>query len=158
LFAGIPWRNFTNNDLPESEGYYASVLYAFFVSLNAEIIPEDISNQGQVDLTVKLEGYIYVIEIKVQHGSSSDGTGHSDSETPTKSKRRPIREDRRGADQGTRQSRPGSDPRPRLQRQVSRSAQQGVCSSWDSSSTAGCATSRRPTGGLIITTIPESRT
>jgi hypothetical protein len=88
LFAGIPWRNFTNNDLPESEGYYASVLYAFFVSLNAEIIPEDISNQGQVDLTVKLEGYIYVIEIKVQRGSSSDGTGHSDSETPTKPKRR----------------------------------------------------------------------
>ena len=68
LFAGIPWRNFTNNDLPDAEGYYASVLYAFFVSLNAEIIPEDIGNQGQVDLTLKLEGFIYVVEIKLQRG------------------------------------------------------------------------------------------
>ncbi|MTW21641.1 ATP-binding protein [Allochromatium palmeri] len=96
LFAGIPWRNFTGNDLPESEGYYASVLYAFFVSLNAEIIPEDISNHGQVDLTVKLEGYVYVIEIKLQRGSrparlSSGGTVHSDAETQAKPKGRQSR-------------------------------------------------------------------
>lgn len=70
LFAGIPWRNFTQNDLPDAEGYYASVLYAFFVSLNADIIPEDIGNQGQVDLTLKLEGFIYVIEIKLQRGQT----------------------------------------------------------------------------------------
>ena len=66
LFAGIPWRNFTGNDLQEAEGYYASVLYAFFASLNAEIIPEDVSNQGQVDLTIKLADFIYVIEIKLR--------------------------------------------------------------------------------------------
>ena len=66
LFAGIPWQNFTHNDLPEAEGYYASVLYAFFASLNADIIPEDVSNHGQVDLTIKLAGYIYVMEIKVR--------------------------------------------------------------------------------------------
>jgi hypothetical protein len=70
LFAGIPWRNFTANDLPLTEGYYASVLYAFFASLNAEIIPEDISNQGQVDLTIKLVDYIYVIEIKLHRGQA----------------------------------------------------------------------------------------
>ena len=66
LFAGIPWQNFTHNALPEAEGYYASVLYAFFASLNADIIPEDVSNHGQVDLTIKLAGYIYVMEIKVR--------------------------------------------------------------------------------------------
>lgn len=70
LFAGIPWRNLTKNALPEAEGYYASVLYAFFASLNAEIIPEDIGNHGQVDLTLKLAGYIYVIEIKLQRSPS----------------------------------------------------------------------------------------
>ena len=76
LFAAIPWRNLTHGDLPETEGYYASVLYAFLASLNAEIIPEDISNHGQVDLSVKLAGYIYVIEIKLQRGppaAESDG-------------------------------------------------------------------------------------
>jgi hypothetical protein len=69
LFAGVPWRNFTGNDLADTEGYYASVLYAFFASLNAEVIPEDITNQGQVDLTVKLAGFIYVMEIKVRRGA-----------------------------------------------------------------------------------------
>ncbi len=65
LFAAIPWRNFTHNDLPNSEGYYASVLYAFFASLNATIIPEDTTNRGQVDMTVMLGDCIYVMEIKL---------------------------------------------------------------------------------------------
>jgi hypothetical protein len=65
LFAGIPWRNFTNNDLANFEGYYASVLYAFFASLNARIIPEDITNHGQADMTILLGNHIYVMEIKV---------------------------------------------------------------------------------------------
>jgi hypothetical protein len=65
LFAGIPWRNFTNNDLANFEGYYASVLYAFFASLNAQIIPEDITNRGQADMTILLGDHIYVMEIKV---------------------------------------------------------------------------------------------
>ena len=64
LFAGIPWKNFTNNDLPQFEGYYASVLYAFFCSLNATVIAEDITNQGQVDLTIIFDSIIYIIEIK----------------------------------------------------------------------------------------------
>lgn len=56
----------------KAEGYYASVLYAFFVSLNAIIIPEDITNHVQVDMTIKLEDYIYVIEIKMEQGEASD--------------------------------------------------------------------------------------
>ena len=65
LFAGIPWRNFTNNDLANSEGYYASVLYAFFASINAQVIPEDITNHGQADMTIIFRNHIYVMEIKV---------------------------------------------------------------------------------------------
>ena len=65
VFAAVPWRNFTNTGLSDFEGYYASVMYAFFASLNARIIPEDISSHGQVDMTVMLGGHIYVIEIKV---------------------------------------------------------------------------------------------
>jgi hypothetical protein len=64
LFAGIPWRNFTQNELADSEGWYASVLYAFFSSLNARIIAEDISCHGQADMTIELGDYIYVMEIK----------------------------------------------------------------------------------------------
>jgi hypothetical protein len=77
LFAAIPWRDFIGNDLADAEGYYASVLYAFFASMNAEIIPEDISNHGQVDLTVKLADYVYVIEIKVERGGEKASTDRS---------------------------------------------------------------------------------
>ena len=73
LFKSIPWRNFTKNDLADYEGYYASVLYAFFCSLDAEVIPEDIDNHGQVDMTVKLGDHIYVMEIKVVDGENGAG-------------------------------------------------------------------------------------
>ena len=79
LFAAIPWRNFTGNALPEAEGYYASVLYAFFASLNALIVPEDLTNHGQVDLTVRIAGYTYVMELKLERGAATDGAG---TETP----------------------------------------------------------------------------
>ncbi|GAB6058846.1 ATP-binding protein [Desulfonatronum parangueonense] len=74
LFAAIPYRNVTNTDLLDCEGYYASVLYAFFSSLNARIIPEDITNQGQADLTVILENRVFVMEIK--HVSQSKIQGN----------------------------------------------------------------------------------
>ncbi len=73
LFKSIPWRNFTNNDLADYEGYYASVLYAFFSSLDAEVIPEDIDNHGQVDLTVKLGAHIYVMELMVVDKENAEG-------------------------------------------------------------------------------------
>ncbi len=72
LFAAVPWRNFTKNSLADSEGYYASVLFAFFSSLNAEIIPEDITNHGQADMTVKLGSHIFIMEIKVVDAKNSD--------------------------------------------------------------------------------------
>lgn len=73
LFAGIPWRNFTNNDMADFEGYYASVVYAFLSSLDARVIPEDISNYGQADMTVMLGTQIYVMEIKVVDGERVEG-------------------------------------------------------------------------------------
>jgi hypothetical protein len=73
LFAAIPYCNFTNTDLLDSEGWYASVLYAFFVSLDARIIPEDVTNKGQVDLTVILENRIFVMEIKLTQAPEVQG-------------------------------------------------------------------------------------
>ncbi len=61
----MPWRNFTHYDLAETEGYYASVLYAFFASLNVIIIPEDITNHGQADMTLLLADKVYVMEFKL---------------------------------------------------------------------------------------------
>jgi uncharacterized protein YacL (UPF0231 family) len=72
LFAAIPWRNFTGNDLTDMEGYYASVLYAFFSAINCTVIAEDVSCHGQVDLTVKCGMNIFVIEIKVESNTGKN--------------------------------------------------------------------------------------
>ncbi len=65
LFASIPYSNFTNNKLPDYEGYYASVIYAYLASTGLDLIPEDITNLGRMDLTVKLEGKVFILEFKL---------------------------------------------------------------------------------------------
>ena len=65
LFASIPYHWYTKNNLDEYEGYYASVFYCYFAALGIDAKPEDCTNKGRVDLTVKLEDYIYLIEFKV---------------------------------------------------------------------------------------------
>jgi hypothetical protein len=68
LFASIAYNNYTNNDIERYEGFYASVLYAFFASLMVDIIAEDVSNKGRVDLTLQVGGRTFLFEFKVTDG------------------------------------------------------------------------------------------
>ena len=68
LFASIAYNNYTNNDIECFEGYYASVLYAFFASFGVDIIAEGVSNRGRVDLTLKVGGRTFLFEFKVTNG------------------------------------------------------------------------------------------
>ncbi len=68
LFASIAYNNFTNNDIERYEGFYASVLYACFASIGVDIIAEDVSNKGRVDLTIKAGGSTFLFEFKVTDG------------------------------------------------------------------------------------------
>jgi len=70
LFAAIPYNLFTNNKMYEYEGYYVSVFYSYIKALGFEMIGEDITNKGRIDLTLKLEDAIYIIEFKTD-GSSA---------------------------------------------------------------------------------------
>uniref|UniRef100_Q3ART8 AAA-ATPase-like domain-containing protein n=1 Tax=Chlorobium chlorochromatii (strain CaD3) TaxID=340177 RepID=Q3ART8_CHLCH len=65
LFASIAYNNFTNNYIESYEGFYASVLYAYFASLGFDMIAEDITNKGRVDLTLKTLDKTYIFEFKV---------------------------------------------------------------------------------------------
>ncbi|SFV68073.1 FIG00914433: hypothetical protein [hydrothermal vent metagenome] len=65
IFASIPYNNYTNNDIQNYEGFYASVLYVYFQSLGIDIIGEDVTNKGRIDLTLKINNIIYIIEFKV---------------------------------------------------------------------------------------------
>ncbi len=65
LFASIPYNNYTNNKIYEYEGFYASVIYSYLQSLGLEIVGEDVTNLGRIDLTIFIEDKIYIMEFKV---------------------------------------------------------------------------------------------
>ncbi|EIC20530.1 ATP-binding protein [Thiorhodovibrio frisius] len=65
FYASIPHDWYRNNPISQYEGYYASVFYAYFASLGLDLTPEESSNAGRLDLAVKFNGQIYLIEFKV---------------------------------------------------------------------------------------------
>ncbi|MDQ7062595.1 MAG: AAA family ATPase [Sulfurimonas sp.] len=71
IFTHIPHNNYTKNNIQNYEGFYASVVYVYLQSLGLDIIGEDVTNRGRIDLTVKMEQAIYVIEFKI------DGSGNA---------------------------------------------------------------------------------
>ena len=65
FFASIPHDWYRNNPIAQYEGYYASVFYSYFAALGLEIILEDTTNQGRIDMTVKFNEQVYLFEFKV---------------------------------------------------------------------------------------------
>jgi hypothetical protein len=65
IFSSIPYHNYKDGVIQRYEGYYASVVYAYMASLGFQIIAEDTTNKGRVDLTLILPDRIYVMEFKV---------------------------------------------------------------------------------------------
>ncbi|WP_083945061.1 ATP-binding protein, partial [Thiomicrospira microaerophila] len=65
IFASIPYNNFIKNDMQNYEGFYASVIYVYLQSLGLNIIGEDVTHKGRIDLTIKMDNAIYILEFKV---------------------------------------------------------------------------------------------
>ena len=65
LFASIASDNYRKNDIAHFEGYYAAVVYCFFVGMGFDVVAEDASNLGRVDLTIQIAGNTYIVEFKV---------------------------------------------------------------------------------------------
>ena len=72
FFASIPYEWYTNNDIANFEGYYASVFYSYFAALGLNITVEDSSSHGRVDMAVHFNDNIYLFEFKVVE-LASDG-------------------------------------------------------------------------------------
>ena len=75
VFAAIPYNNFTHSRLHEYEGYYASVIYAYLASLGVELIAEDVTHRGRIDLTLKIPGRVYLFEFKVIENQPAGAPG-----------------------------------------------------------------------------------
>ena len=65
FFSSIPYEWYTNNDIANYEGYYASVFYSYFAGLGLDITVEDSSSQGRLDMTVLFNSHVYLFEFKV---------------------------------------------------------------------------------------------
>ena len=65
LFSSLANNNYTKNDISNYEGYYASVFYAYLSASGLDITAEDVTSLGRIDLTIKLNNNIYLIEFKV---------------------------------------------------------------------------------------------
>ncbi|MDL1963514.1 MAG: ATP-binding protein [Deltaproteobacteria bacterium] len=74
FFASIPHDWYRKNRLSEYEGYYASIFYAYFTATGLDVTAEDTTNQGRIDLTVKLDDKIYIIEFKVIEVDKTKGS------------------------------------------------------------------------------------
>ena len=65
FFASIPYQWYTNNDIANFEGFYASVFYSYFAALGYEIAVEESSSHGRLDMAVRTGGHVYLFEFKV---------------------------------------------------------------------------------------------
>ena len=65
FFASIPYQWYTNNQIADYEGFYASVVYSYFAALGYELTVEESSSHGRLDLAVRAGGHVYLFEFKV---------------------------------------------------------------------------------------------
>jgi hypothetical protein len=71
LFASIAYNNFTNNYIQNYEGFYASIIYAYFAGTGVDNVKaEDITNSGRIDLSLFIDDKIYIFEFKVDNSGA----------------------------------------------------------------------------------------
>ncbi|MDQ7046404.1 MAG: AAA family ATPase [Sulfurovum sp.] len=71
LFSSIAYNNFTKNQIQNYEGFYASVIYAYFAGAGFDkIIAEDATSVGRIDLSVFIDDKVYIFEFKVDGTSA----------------------------------------------------------------------------------------
>lgn len=71
MFASIPHNNYTKNTISHFEGYYASVIYAFFASIGLDLTAEDATSTGRIDLSVRMDNAVYILEFKVDSSDNA---------------------------------------------------------------------------------------
>ena len=65
FFASIPYEWYTNNDIAHYEGFYASVFYSYFAGLGLDVVVEDSSSHGRLDMALCFNDNVYLFELKV---------------------------------------------------------------------------------------------
>ena len=72
FLASIPHQRHSKNPMGSYEGWYASLLQAYFVAAEAEVRAEESGSQGRADLIVRGFGRVYVFEFKMRSRAGAD--------------------------------------------------------------------------------------
>ena len=65
FFSAIPHDWHRRNELARYEGYYASVFYSHFAAAGLDVVAEDTSSHGRVDMAVRFNRHVYLLEFKM---------------------------------------------------------------------------------------------
>lgn len=65
FLASIPHDVHRKNKIAYYEGYWATVIYTLFAGMGYDVIPEDVTNCGRIDLTLRTVTGIWIFEYKV---------------------------------------------------------------------------------------------
>ena len=73
FFASIPYEWHTRNEIARYEGYYASAFYSHFAAAGLDVVVEDSSSLGRVDMAVRFNDHVYLFEFKLVPGTDQEG-------------------------------------------------------------------------------------
>ena len=72
FFASIPYQWYadrrcrrTNKHIADYEGFYASVFYSYFAALGYDVVVEESSSHGRLNMAVRTGGHVFLFEFKV---------------------------------------------------------------------------------------------
>ena len=65
FFASIPHDWYRKSEIQNYEGFYASVFYAYFAALGVDVLVEDATSHGRLDMVVLFDDRCYIFEFKV---------------------------------------------------------------------------------------------
>ena len=65
FFASIPYQSDTLKDAPTSEGHFTAMLYVMFSFLNRYVFTQVRTAKGRMDILLKTDTAIYVMELKI---------------------------------------------------------------------------------------------
>lgn len=65
FFASIPNDWYRKSPIAQYEGFWASVFYSHFAALGLDIVLEDVTNRGRIDMAVRGSGRTWLFEFKV---------------------------------------------------------------------------------------------
>jgi hypothetical protein len=66
FFSSIPPEWYRKNNIAHFEGFYNSMFYAVFAGLGEDMVGEDTTNKGRIDLTVKTPTSVFIFEFKMK--------------------------------------------------------------------------------------------